>query len=67
MDYSKQLPKEVFNLKTDREKIEVIKAIFVDRKLNTLESCAETLSDIMHIVYNIEKDEKLCNKKSAFF
>ena len=49
----------------DTQKIEAIKKEIESTKLNTLEDMGEMLSDIIHIVYGIEKTEKLFSKKNV--
>lgn len=47
----------------DTEKIEAIKKLVASTKLNTIENCLETLSDIIHIVYGVDKKEKIMPQK----
>lgn len=48
----------------DTQKIEAIKKEIESTKLNTLENMGEMLDSIIHIVYGVEKKEKLFPKKS---
>lgn len=59
------MPIEFCRLKTDAEKIAAIKVLIESRTFNIIEDAAETLSDVMHIVYNVDKDKPLLPKKSA--
>lgn len=43
----------------DSEKIEAIKKLAEGTSIKTIEDAGELLSDIIHIVYGIEKTKKL--------
>jgi hypothetical protein len=58
------MPSEFCNLKTDAEKIAAIKVLVESRKFNIIEDTAETLADIIHIVYEVAKDKPLFIKKT---
>ena len=47
----------------DTKKIEVIKALLESTKITTIEDGLEMLSDIIHVVYGVDKTEKLFPKK----
>ncbi len=49
----------------DTKKINAIKQLAESKKIQTIEDTGEMLSDIIHIVYGIEKTEKLFPKKNA--
>lgn len=49
----------------DTKKINAIKQLAESKKIQTIEDTGEMLSDIIHIVYGIDKKEKLFPKKSA--
>lgn len=48
----------------DTKKIEAIKALVESTKIKTIEDGLEMLSDIIHVVYGIDKKEKLFPKKN---
>lgn len=47
----------------DTKKIEFIKTLVESTKISTIEDGLEMLSDIIHIVYGVDKKEKLFPKK----
>ena len=49
----------------DTKKINAIKQVVESKKIQTIEDTGEMLSDIIHIVYGIDKTEKLFQKKNA--
>ena len=49
----------------DTKKINAIKQLVEGKKIQTIEDTGEMLSDIIHIVYGIEKTEKLFPKKNV--
>lgn len=49
----------------DTKKINAIKQLVEGKKLQTIEDAGEMLSDIIHIVYGIDKAEKLFPKKNV--
>ena len=48
----------------DKKKIEAIKKLVEATKIASIEDAGELLSNIIHIVYGIEKTEKLFHKKT---
>ena len=48
----------------DTKKIETIKALVESKKIQTIEDAGEMLSGIIHIVYGIDKKEKLFPQKN---
>lgn len=49
----------------DTEKINAIKQLVEGTTIQTIEDTGELLSDIIHIVYGIDKTKKLFPKKNA--
>lgn len=49
----------------DTQKIAAIKKAVEETKIQIIEDAAELLSDIIHIVYGIDKTEELFPKKNA--
>jgi hypothetical protein len=49
----------------DTQKIAAIKKLVEETQIQTIEDTGEMLSDIIHIVYGIEKTEKLFPKKNV--
>lgn len=49
----------------DTQKIAAIKQLVEGTTIQTIEDTGELLSDIIHIVYGIDKTEKLFPKKNA--
>lgn len=48
----------------DTQKVEAIKALVESTKIKTIKDGLEMLSDIIHVVYDIDKKEKLFSKKT---